>query len=55
MIAHSADRYAPGDSLGIPNLSTADLPKPVAGAGAMLVPLLVLIALAVLVDRMGRG
>ena len=54
MIAHASDRYAPGDALGIVTTSRADLPQTQLGAGAYLIPVLVLVALLVAVDRFGR-
>ena len=53
MIAHASDAFAPGDSFGIATTSAADLPQPAAGPGALLVPVLVLIAFLILVNRFG--
>jgi hypothetical protein len=51
VIAHSADRYSPGDSQGIVNTSTADLPRVSAGPGQFLVPVLILLAVLFFMGR----
>ena len=56
MLAANADRWAPGDSFGIPTTSRADMPVAPAGPQKYLMPVLVLAAAALLLQRIfGRG